>query len=201
MTSEDKIEWDIDVSIFTNRFIMRELIKVLGIAAGITAALVLLISLPSILDGHVTSSSNMDGMKYALILVGITFILTALIVFAYYGNKYKLSYILDSKGVQTNTREDQQKKNSVINLLLIIIGLLARNPGAAGTGFLAASHQNQDLKWKKIKKIVFYPRENTITLSSGYGEKSIVFCTRGNYDNVAEFARSSCTNNCKLIEK
>ncbi|WP_340819328.1 hypothetical protein [Methanolobus sp. WCC4] len=202
MSTERTLEWDIDVSILNNRFIMGEMIKVLGIAAGITAAFVLLISLPAILDGTVTSnSSNARGMKYALILVGITFLLTALFIFAYYGNRYSLSYTLDSKGVSTITREEQRNRNHKLNFLIVIMGILARSPSAAGAGLLASSHQNQDVKWKKVRKAVFYPARNTITLSAGYGEKSIVFCTGENYSRTAEFARSNCPENCKIIEK
>lgn len=202
MDKEKTIEWDIDVSILNNRFIMRELMKVLGIAAGITAAIVLLISLPAILDGTVSSnSSNARGIKYALILVSITFLLTALFILAYYGNRYSLSYTIDSKGVSTITREDQKNRNNKLNFLIVIIGILARSPSAAGAGFLASSHQNQNVSWKKVRKAVFYPDKSTITLSTGYGEKSIVFCTDENYSRIAEFARHNCSENCKIIEK
>ncbi|SFM43444.1 hypothetical protein [Methanolobus profundi] len=202
MNTENTLEWDIDVSILNNRFVMGELMKVLGIAAGITAAIVLLISLPAILEGTISSnSSNARGMKYALILLGITFLLTALFIFAYYGNKYSLSYTIDSKGVSTLTREDQKSRNNKLNFLIVIIAILARSPSAAGAGFLASSHQNQDVKWKKIKKAKFYPDKNTIALSAGYGEKSIVFCKVENYSRVAELARSNCPDTCKIIEK
>lgn len=202
MSTNEQIEWDIDVSILTNRFIMGELLKVLGIAAGITAATVLLISLPAILGGEfVSNSSNASGMKYTLMLVGILFTLTALFIFAYYGNRYMLSYILDSKSARTISRTEQQNKNSKWNFLLVIIGLLARNPTATGTGFLAESRQNQDMKWKNVRKVTFYPHDNTITLSGGYGEKSILFCKKENYGTVSELVRSKCTSHCKVKEK
>lgn len=198
----DSIKWDIDVSILTNRFILKELLKAFGIATLFTAALVLLITLPSILSGDfVGNSSNLRDTKYALILIGLLFVFTVLFIFAYYGNKYMLSYSLDSSVASTLTRTEQRSRNSKLNFLLIIVGLLARKPLAAGSGMLASSHQDQDMKWKKVKKATFYPSSSTITLKAGYGEKSIVFCTEENYDMVAEFVRLHCTDDCRIREK
>ncbi|MBP1908028.1 hypothetical protein [Methanolobus bombayensis] len=202
MSSEKNIKWDIDVSILTNRFILNELLKVLGIATLITAAIVALIMLPSVLSGNVHStSSNVRDMKYALMLIGILFFFTVLFIFAYYSNKYMLTYNLDSKGVSTITRENQKAKNSKINFLLIFAGLLTGNPGAVGTGLLAASHQNQDIKWKKVKKATFYPKSKTIALKAGFAEKGIVFCTPANYESVTEYIKEMCNGDCRIKEK
>lgn len=202
MSTGENIEWDIDVSILTNRFILNELLRVLGIATLITAAIVTLIMLPSILSGSMyTSSSNARDAKYALMLIGILFLFTALFIIAYYGNKYMLSYNLDSRSVSTITRENQKAKNSKINFLLIFAGLLTGNPTAVGTGFLAASHQNQDIKWKNVKKAIFYPKSKTITLKAGFAEKSIVFCTPENYYSVEQFIRTMCKDDCRIKEK
>ena len=54
---------------------------------------------------------------------------------------------MDEKGVETLTRAGQKRKNSRINFLLIILGLLLRNPTTAGTGFLANAGQGQVIKW------------------------------------------------------
>lgn len=198
----DKINWDIDVSILTNRFILKELLKVLGISTLFTVAIVLLIMLPSVLSGDMHSnSSNASDMKYALMLIGLLFAFTVLFIFAYYGNRYMLSYSLDSMMASTMSRTEQRSRNSKLNFLLVIVGLLMRNPGAAGTGFLANSRQDQDMKWKNVKKAIFYPGSSTITLSAGYGEKSILFCTKENYGEVSEYVRSMCSDACRIKEK
>ncbi|MDA0525244.1 hypothetical protein [Methanococcoides alaskense] len=75
---KDEMKWDIDVSILTNQFIMKELLKVLGIATFFTVGIVLLITLPSVLRGDLHSNrSNARDMKYALILIGSMFLLGA----------------------------------------------------------------------------------------------------------------------------
>ncbi|NPE31005.1 hypothetical protein HNV12_24230 [Methanococcoides sp. SA1] len=186
----------------TNKFIMKELLKVLGIATVFTVGIVLLITLPSILRGDFHSnSSDARDIEYALILVGSMFLLTVLFTFAYYRNKYMLSYKMDNKSVRTITRIEQRSRNNKLNFLLVIVGILARNPTAAGAGFLAHSGQDQDLKWKSIKKATFYPASSTITVSAGYGEKSIVFCTKENYGSVSGFVRAMCNGSCQIREK
>jgi hypothetical protein len=199
---DENIEWDIDVSILTNRFILKELLKVMGIATFITAGIVFLIMLPSIIGGNFYfNSSNMGDMKYALMLIGLLFFFTALFIFAYYGNRYLLSYTMDKKGIRTISREDQRRKNSKLNLLIVLAGLLARNPATTGAGLLAASRQDQDMKWKKITKAVFYPKYSTITLHAGYLEKSIIFCTKENYSQISAFIRPMCGSSCQIREK
>lgn len=200
--TENKIKWDIDTSILNNKFILKELFRVLGIAILFTATIVFLITLPSIFEGQFYSDgTNLSGFKYALMLISLLFLLTALFIFAYYGNKYELTYIMDEKGVETLTRAGQKKKNSKLNFLLIILGLLLRNPTAAGTGFLANAGQGQVMKWKNVKKVTFYPRSKTVVLSGGYGIKSIVFCTGDNYGKVSSRIRSLCRASCLVKEK
>jgi hypothetical protein len=48
---KNSIEWDIDVSILTNRFIMLEVARVLAIAFLFTGMIVTIILLPSLMDG------------------------------------------------------------------------------------------------------------------------------------------------------
>ncbi len=200
--NENKIKWDIDTSILNNNFILKELFRVLGIAVLVTTGIVFLITLPSILEGHFYSDgTSLSGFKYALMLIGLLFLLTTLFIFAYYGNKYELTYIMDEKGVEVLTRTGQKKKNSRVNFLLIILGLLLRNPTATGTGFLANAGQGQVMKWKNVKKINFYPHSNTVVLSGGYGIKSIVFCTGDNYGLVSSGIRAHCGASCLVREK
>jgi len=81
------------------------------------------------------------------------------------------------------------------------LGLLTRNLSAAGAGFLAASHQNQDLKWKNIKKVTFYSSPRTIVLKAGFGEKGIVFCNEDNYGPVSQYVRNMCRDDCNIRDK
>jgi hypothetical protein len=91
--------------------------------------------------------------------------------------------------------------SSRINFLLIILGLLFRNPEAAGTGILENGSQNKVMKWKNVKKVTFYPRSSTIVLSGGHGIKSIVFCTGDNYGPASSRVSMHCRASCTVREK
>ncbi|WP_167848822.1 hypothetical protein [Methanolobus halotolerans] len=125
-------------------------------------------------------------------MISLLFLFTAVFILVYYGNSYMLSYIVDEKGVWTLTRMAQKSRNRIANILLIFMGLLSRSPSATGIGMMAAGRQDQSLKWKNVKKALFYPKYNTIVLKGRYGEKSIIFCTQNKYDHVASFVKSHC---------
>lgn len=190
---ENMIEWDIDVGILTNRFIMLEVGRALFIAFLLTAMIISIIMFPSLVDGSFISAGvNTSGFGYFLFMIGLLFLFTAVFIVIYYGNSYMLSYTVDEKGVRTLTRKEQRSRNRVANTLLIIMGLLSRNPSAAGAGMMAAGRQDQFLRWKDVRKAVFHPEYHTIVLRGGYGVKSIIFCTREMYDPVSSFVKSQC---------
>ncbi len=202
INENNEMKWDIDVSILTNRFIFKELAKAMSISIFITITIVILIMLPEIRSGNFhTNASVYNDTKYALTLIGLVFVLTILFIFVYYGNRYMLSYHLDSKGISTKNQEQQSRKNNKISYLLILAGLLARNPTTAGIGFLSGSYQDQNISWRSIRKATFYPENNTVVLSSAYGSKCIVFCNSKNYENVSAFIRSMCNDRCYIKEK
>lgn len=188
---ENRIEWDIDVSILTNRFIMLEVGRALVIAFLFTFMIISIIMLPSLRDGSFFSgSSSTSGFGYFLFMICLLFLLTAVFIVIYYGNRYMLSYIVDGKGVRTLTRKAQRSRNQVVNTLLIIMGLLSRNPSAAGAGMMAACRQDQTIRWKDVRKVVFHPKYHTIVLRGGYGVKSIIFCTQDMYNPVSSIVKS-----------
>ncbi|MDI3540298.1 MAG: hypothetical protein PWR29_655 [Methanolobus sp.] len=190
---KETIEWDIDVGILTNRFIMLEVGRALFIAFLFTAMVISIIMLPSLVDGSLISAGvNTSGFGYLLLMIGLLFLFTAVFIVIYYGNSYMLSYTVDEKGVRTLTRKEQRSRNRVANTLLIIAGMLSRSPSVAGAGMIAAGRQDQFLRWKDVRKVVFHPKYHTIVLRGGYGIKSIIFCTQERYDPVSLFVKSQC---------
>ncbi|WP_292463707.1 hypothetical protein [Methanolobus sp.] len=190
---KNSIEWDIDVSILTNRFIMLEVVRALAIAFLFTGMIVSIILLPSLMDGSIlTDGTNTSGFGYFLFMVFLLFLLTGVFIFIYYGNRYMLSYSVDEKGVRTLTRKAQRSRNHVANVLLIVMGLLSRNPTAAGAGMMAEGRQDQVLRWNNVRKVMLHPKHHTIVLRGGYGVKSIIFCTHDMYGPVSAFVASHC---------
>lgn len=190
---ENMIEWDIDVCILTNRFIMLEVGRALFIAFLFTAMIISIIMLPSLVNGSFISAAiNTSGFGYFLLMIGLLFLFTAVFIVIYYGNTYMLSYAVDEKGFRTLTRKEQRSRNHVVNTLLIIMGLLSRGASAAGTGMMATARQDQFLRWKDVRKIVFHPEYHTIVLRGGYGVRSIIFCTPEMYEPLSSIIKSNC---------
>lgn len=132
---KDTIEWDIDVGILTNRFIMLEVGRALFIAFLLTAMIISIIMLPSLVNGSFISAAvNTSGFGYFLLMIGLLFLFTAVFIVIYYGNNYMLSYAADEKGVRTLARKEQRSRNRAANTLLIIMGLLSRGRTSSSDG-------------------------------------------------------------------
>lgn len=180
----EKIQWEKQVPIFRNRFIVTDLLLAIGLPFGILITILLLLSGGDILGSDV---------KYGLFLIGLLFLFTFLVVRFIYGGQYAPGFIIDKKGITNYTQRSQRKKNRFINGLLIFLGSLSRNPGAIGMGLLAESKQVLFIKWKHIRKVRYYPMHHTILVKGGFTEKIVIFCTSENYENVKKMIREKTT--------
>lgn len=174
----NKLQWEIYVSIFRNRYIMKGLGLAMGIPFGIVIAVILINA-----RGDVFGTDA----KYALGLIGMLFILTFLLIMIVYGGKYAPGFIVDEKGIVNYTQDKHAKRNRIINGLLIALGAISGNPTAMGTGMIAQSRQVVRLRWKNINKVKYDSKRYTILVRGGYMEKIAVFCTPENYMQVSKY--------------
>ena len=185
MSSSDKdiISWEIDVSLINNKYIARQIITVFGLAILFVLVILFLIELFS---GTLNLVFLLNLLKIFLLLVAIIAVLTVLGVFLVMGNRYSYRYTLDpDKGIWEKPQAGQRKKNSLVNSFVIFLGLLAKNPAAAGAGVLAQSRQEQHIKWKDINQVEIDPRKQVIVLKKNKITRMIVFCLPDNYEKVA----------------
>ena len=98
-----------------------------------------------------------------------------------FGGAYKPGYVLDGEGITNYTQTRQAKRNRKVNLWLFILGALKGKPGMMGTGLLAQSKETVKIKWKKVRKVTYYPAQRTIMVRGGYTEKIALFCTGETY--------------------
>jgi len=176
-----KLQWEIYVPLFNNRFILKGLGIAIGIPFGILITAIIILSKGNIMG---------TDAKYALFLIGVLLVLTYLIVLAVYGGKYAPGFIVDETGITNYTQDNQTKKNKIINTILIIFGLFSGNLTAAGTGFIAQSRQVLRINWKAITKVSYYPKQHTIIVKGGFTEKIAVFCTKENYSEVESLIKT-----------
>ncbi len=178
------IQWRIRVPIFKNTVILRQL----GIAVGIPFGLVALVIV-------LTSGKSVYAL-YALGLIAALLFSTWLFIMAVYKGKYEAEFVVDHKGVLCRTQAKQAKQNRMINSLTVVLGLLSGKPAVAGAGVLAQSRQGVFLKWSRVRKVKYKPRQRTILLKGGFSERIALFCTRDNYAQVEREVMLQ-TKNCQ----
>ncbi len=166
------IKWRAGVPIFKNTVILKQL----GIAVGIPFGIVALVI-------GLTSGKSVYTL-YGLGLIGAVLVLTWLFIMVVYRGKYEAEFVLDDQGVRCRTQAGQAKKNSMINALTVVLGLLSGRPAVAGAGMLAQSRQDVFLKWGRVGKVKYNPRNHTILLGGGFGESIALFCNPDNFARV-----------------
>jgi hypothetical protein len=180
----DKFEWSIEVPIFRNTIILRQLGFAIGIPFGLLLIFFFIISKPE----------NRIYAFYATGLILLLFFLTYVFIMLLYKGKYSVNFILDEAGIRTFTQAEMAKKNKIVNGLTIGLGLLASKPSIAGAGLLADSKQSLGLKWNKIQKVKYNPKQNTILLRGNPMENIGVFCSPENYPSIEAFIRNKLIN-------
>jgi len=178
--------WETKVSIFKNRFILKEIGIAVGIPFGLLIVFILYISRGDIFG---------TDAKYAIGIIAILFALTSLFLLVVYKGKYAPGFIVDNEGIINYTQSKQAKTNLIVNLLSIVLGLFKGNFTVAGAGMLAHSKQVIKVKWKNVRKVKYYPKQYTVYVQGGFAERIAVFCTKENYGEVSKFICSKTLKN------
>lgn len=177
---KNKMQWEIYVPLFKSPIILKELFFAIGIPFGILILFLIFIS-----KGDIMGTDT----KYALLLIGLLFLFTFILIMAVYGGKYGPGFILDEGGITNYTIESHAKKSKIINGLLIFLGMFSNNPTSIGIGLMANSKIVTKISWKKIRNIRYYPASSTIVVKGGYGDKIAIFCNKDNYLEVEDFIK------------
>jgi len=180
---QDKIEWSIRVSIFRNIIIIRQLAIAIGIPFGILVCFLVIIK-----------------AYFGLVLIAALFVLSYLFILLFWGGKYHAGFEIDSKGIRNYTLKDQARKNTMLNIMTMIAGLISGKPAVAGAGMLAQSRQDMLIKWKSVRKIKFFPDSHTVMIKGGFTENIALFCTDENYAAVETFIRQKLKGKELLIQ-
>ena len=168
----EKIQWQINVPIFRNTAILKQL----GLAIGIPFGLVALVI------GFASGKSIYT--LYGLGFIAALLFFTWLFIMAIYRGRYEVEFVLDDKGVLCRTQAKQAKKNRIVNTLTVLLGLLSGKPTAAGAGMLAQSQQEVFLRWNHITKVKYKPKSRIILLRGGWTEQIALFCADENYPHI-----------------
>ena len=176
-----ELTWDYAFPLLTNPFVMLDMCKVLGISFFAVCTIILTI-------GAFQGGSNFMDMVHMIpvmaLCVGIIAVILLFVMLVIYGNRFPARFTVNEKGATIEVTPTQKKVNTAV----IIIGLLARRPGVAGSGFLAKSQECQFFGWVDVFRVELFPRRRVVVLRNSWRTVARLYCTADNYDFAARMA-------------
>lgn len=193
MYPDGKYHWLYDLHMLKNPAVLFEVFRVFAISIGIIGVFMFVII--SCEDGV-----NLDSTVTILKIVGVMaaiFLGLCLIGYPLYaallGWKYTVHFTMDEKGVvhqQTKRPEDVAKK---IGCLTVLVGLLARRPGVAGAGMLAASRTEMSTEFGAVRKVKAVRWMHLIRVNETLCRNQ-VYVDDADFDFVYNFICRHCQN-------
>ena len=171
------ISWNSEVSIFKDNTILKQL----GIAIGIPFGL-LMVFLIAI------------RAWYGVLLVAATLVLGAIFIYAVYGGKYSVDYIIDEDGIRMKSSDDHEKKTKTIGILTFLAGVFSKSPTVSGAGLLSTLNDSRSISWKRIKDIQYNNNRNLIVIKGSPCEKIYLFCPPDLYGTIRDALKESLEN-------
>lgn len=175
-----QIAWEFNIPLITNRFILYDMVKVLGISG---LFLCLLFAGITIFSGHI---SDLPGMfQLAGIGLGIFGLALLLGMVVFFGNRMPTRFELDERRARVL---NLSRRSKVGNRLAIALGLLAGGRGlsTAGAGMLAVAQERTEIEWRKVRKVHFHPAQRVISLMNSWRVVVRLYGTPENYEKVAK---------------
>lgn len=174
---EGVLRWRVEVTLLTNRFVMRDVL--LG-----CAATVLISSL--LLGGLFAWSGGLGAAKPALYfagLFGVFMLLVSLFTLGViFGNRWPLEFTIDPDGVVMN---NVSEKAHTIHRLSWILAIITGRPLMAGPGLIAQSREVVAIPWDEVRRVKRHPALGVITIKGGLLDNVRLYCTSANYGEVA----------------
>ena len=161
LNSGAALKWDYDIPL-TSSFILSGLLKAFGIPLLFIIALLGWVTMNSGIGIAELIEINKAGFGNAAILIGITIFLVIVLLAVLYKGKYYVQFTVDDCGVTSETRKQQRKLNTIINYLLIFIGIVTGKPGATGTGLIAQSSQSSAVEWQDVYYLTAYAKKRVV---------------------------------------
>ncbi len=184
--------WFYELEMLKNPTILFTVWKVLGIAFGVVALLILIVDL---FQGTIRSVSDiLPAMKVILILVPIFLVISIisyLILAAVYGWKYVVLFEMTEEYVKHIPAPKQFKKAQALNWLTVLAGAMAKSPAAMGAGILAGTKGTSTSVFKDVEYLRIRRKRNTIHVDMLL-DKNQVYAEDADFDFVEKFIRDRC---------
>lgn len=172
------LRWRVEVSLLTNRFIVRDTLMGAGASTLIAGLLI---------GGIFAWTGGMEGLRAGLLFAGIMglFILavSVLTLGVIFGNRWPLEFVVGPDGVLMN---NVSEKAHAIHRLSWILAIVTGRPLMAGPGLIAQSREVVGIPWDEVRKVQRYPALGVIGITGGFLDNVRLYCTPANYAEVAQ---------------
>jgi len=180
----EKLTWEAAVPLMRSTVVLRQLAIALLVPFTLVASFLLILQA---IEGDLTWASAWQIVRIFLLIMGGFVLLSVLIILLFYGNRYEYRFTLDKQGITAATTGRTRKKNTIVNVLLILSG----RPSAAGAGLLAHSRQGEHIRWQDVDGLTAHAGRHEIVLRRGKRAVMLVQCTAENYEPVLNHIRQA----------
>ena len=183
--ADQQVVWTASVPLLTNRFILYDLAKVLGLTMGIVSLLMLVI-LAFSGSGRTFWADYWSFLRvFAVVVAGLAVMFLA-VMLVFFGNRFVMRFRVSSDGIGWETRMRRARWSS---RAAVVAGILAGKPGTAGAGLIAASQEAGNIRWGDVRRVRLHPDLCTVSVMNGWRVVIRLFCTPENYKAVVEAMR------------
>ncbi len=174
-----EFEWQIDMPLLNNRFLLYDLCKVVVITGVVFFLLLTGISLAT--PGRFKLETLADLAKITgLGMLGLL-ILLVLVCLLFFFNYFPMRFQLSPKGALVESMSTRGKWG---NRLAVVLGALSGKPGVAGAGLLGMSQETVSLEWPEVYRLKVHPEVRVISLLNSWRVVFRLYCTPDNFGEV-----------------
>lgn len=176
--SAGDFRWRVEVSLLTNRFVVRD--TLLGVSATVIVTALLM-------GGAFAWAGGWREARQALLFAGImgAFILVVSVftLGVIFGNRWPLEFVIGEDGVIMN---NVSEKAHAIHRLSWMLAIVTGRPLMAGPGLIAQSREVIGIPWNEVRRVRRYPSLGVIAIKGGFMDNVRLYCTPANYTDVAQ---------------
>lgn len=178
--TDGSLTWDYRIPLLTDRFLMWDLVRVLGVGFGFV---VLLMVVAITLEGSWSWPAAIGlakGLGITAVALALLVIFATLVVM---GNRSQATFVLDRKGATYAAGRKERR----LNRIAAVLGFLAGRPGLAGAGLISMSREVEHYDWRDIRRVNVYRRERVISLSDSWHVVMRLYCPADRFEEIAAF--------------
>jgi hypothetical protein len=168
MSEKREVTWGFRMPLVTNRYILLDSAKALGIAGGFLLVFMLVISGGEYLD----QTLLLVGGVMSFMVVVYVFVMAVI-----FGNHYDVTFRVGDNGIWY----DSGKKESDLAKGAVTVSALTGSWKSLGPAILGASQLSGEFHWSNLRSVYIDERRRIITIVDDWHVQLRIYCTSETY--------------------